>query len=101
VKISRSGARATSPEASIKLNNVNVAIKHEAGSAQIIFNANDVADFGTNKTHHNYIIEISLEEFVLMVESLSSCDEQNAAHIRESLSPKLNKLIRLVNMCAV
>lgn len=98
MKITRSGARASSPEASVNLKNLRIKTKGENGELEIILNDYDVADFGTNKTHHNYHIEISIEEFMEMVSALAECNETTL--VAEKLSPKLNKLVKLVNICA-
>lgn len=94
MKIDRRGARADNGPSGIELNNLQVSIAYDG----IVLKDFDVGDFVT-KSHYNYTIAISLEEFGTILQSVASSEGEARKRFGEYLgSTRLKDLLRVIQM---
>ena len=94
MKITRRGARADNGPSSIELKNLKISISN----GEIILRDSDISDFVT-KAHYNYTMNLSLEEFGSIIESLASVQGNDKKIVGSYFgSAKLKELLRIVKI---
>lgn len=95
MKINRVGSRADNGIFTISLDNIKTTCENKG----VILKDYDIEDFNNPKTHHNYTISISFDEFASIIDSLGNCTSEQKKLIGEALEPKLKQLLKLVQAC--
>lgn len=75
-------------------------VLEKEGSVSITAEPKYVPEFGNPNTHHDYILEITADEFISMIKAINASSGEGREVLKMKISSNAADILKLLKMCA-